>query len=126
MRHRVAGRRLGRSSAHRTALFRNLMCELYRHERIQTTKAKASAIRSDAERLITLAKRSNARAEQGEGSLHERRRISSILQDEEVVKKLFEEIAPRFADRPGGYTRMLKLGRRKGDRAEMVVMELVE
>lgn len=126
MRHRVAGRRLGRSSAHRSALFRNLMCELFRHERIRTTKAKASAIRSDAEHLITLAKRSNARAEQGEGGLHERRRVSSILQNEEVVKRLFGDIAPRFADRPGGYTRILKLGRRKGDRAEMVIMELVE
>ncbi|MFO7917429.1 MAG: 50S ribosomal protein L17 [Anaerolineae bacterium] len=126
MRHRVAGRRLGRSSAHRTALYRNLMCELFRHERIRTTKAKASAIRPDAEHLITLAKRSNARAGQGEGGLHERRRVSSILQNEEMARKLFEDIAPRFADRPGGYTRVLKLGRRKGDRAEMVIMELVE
>ncbi|MEA3407028.1 MAG: 50S ribosomal protein L17 [Chloroflexota bacterium] len=126
MRHRVAGRHLGRNSAHRTALFRNLMRELFRHERIRTTKAKASAIRSDAEHLITLAKRGNARAGEGEGGVHERRRVSSILQDEEVARKLFEEIAPRFVDRHGGYTRTLKLGGRKGDGAEMVIMELVE
>ena len=126
MRHRVAGRHLGRSTAHRTALCKNLMRELFRHERIRTTKAKASAIRSEAEHLITLAKRSNVRAEEGEGGLHERRMVASILQNEDVVKKLFEDIAPRFADRPGGYTRILKLGPRKGDCAEMVIMELVE
>jgi large subunit ribosomal protein L17 len=102
------------------------MCELFRHERIKTTKAKASAVRSDAEHLITLAKRGNARAEEGKGGLHERRRVASILQNPEVVKKLFDELAPRFVDRPGGYTRLLKLGKRKVDRAEMVIMELVE
>lgn len=122
MRHRVAGRHLNRSVAHRTALFRNLMTELFRHERIKTTKAKALGIRSQAERLITTAKRGKAKAD----NVHERRQVAAILRDRAVVKKLFDEIAPRFAERPGGYTRIVILGRRSGDGAEMVVLELVE
>jgi len=121
MRHRVAGRHLNRSVAHRTALFRNLMTELFRHERIKTTKAKALGIRSQAERLITTAKRGKAR-----GGVHERRQVAAVLRDRAVVKKLFDEIAPRFAERPGGYTRIVRLGRRLGDGAEMVVLELIE
>lgn len=122
MRHRVAGRHLNRSVAHRTALFRNLMTELFRHERIKTTKAKALGMRSQAERLITTAKRGKAKG----GGLHERRQVAAVLRDRAVVKKLFDEIAPRFAERPGGYTRIVRLGRRSGDGAEMVVLELIE
>lgn len=127
MRHRVAGYRLNRSSAHRTALRRNLMTELFRHGRIRTTKAKAAAVRSDAERLITLAKRGNGKAaEEGGSDQHERKRAAVVLRDGDVVKVLFDEIAPRFAARPGGYTRVLKLGPRKGDGAQMVYLELVD
>jgi large subunit ribosomal protein L17 len=124
MRHRIAGYRLGRSSAHRTALRRNLMTDLFRHERIRTTRTKADAIRGAAERLITLAKRGNAAGESK--AVHARRLASARLNDPEVVKKLFDDIAPRYADRPGGYTRMLKLGPRLGDSASMVILELVE
>jgi len=127
MRHRVAGYRLNKSSAHRTALRRNLMTELFRHGRIRTTKAKAAAVRGDAERLITLAKRGNGKAaEEGGSDQHERKRAAAVLRDSDVVKVLFDEIAPRFAERPGGYTRVLKLGPRKGDSAEMVYLELVD
>lgn len=126
MRHRVAGRRLNRSGAHRNALFRNLMTELFRHERIKTTRAKALAIRSQAERLVTIAKRGAAKRDADEYNVHEIRRVASVLRDRQVVRKLFDEIAPRFADRPGGYTRVLKLGPRAGDGAEMVILELVE
>jgi len=98
------------------------MTELFRHERIKTTKAKALGIRSQAERLITTAKRGKAK---GDG-VHERRQVAAVLRDRAVVKKLFDEIAPRFAERPGGYTRIVRLGRRSGDGAEMVVLELVE
>jgi len=127
MRHRVAGYQLNRSSAHRTALRRNLMTELFRHGRIRTTKAKAAAVRGDAERLIPLAKRGNSKtAEEGGTDQHERKRAAAVLRDGDVVKALFEEIAPRFAERPGGYTRVLKLGPRKGDGAEMVYLELVD
>lgn len=117
MRHRVAGRHLKRDSSHRKALFRNLITELFRHERIETTEAKAKAIRADAEKLITLAKR---------GDLHARRQaLSTLSQDKFAVHKLFEEIAPRYAERPGGYTRILKLGPRRSDATEMVYLELV-
>jgi len=95
---------------------------LFRHERIKTTKAKALGMRSQAERLITTAKRGKAR----DHDLHERRQVAAVLSDRAVVRKLFDEIAPRFAERQGGYTRMVKLGRRPGDGAEMVVLELVE
>jgi large subunit ribosomal protein L17 len=124
MRHRVAGSRLGRSSGHRKALRRSMITELFRHERIKTTRAKAAAIRGAAEKLITLSKRGNAA---GDAKLiHARRLAAGRLNDPEIVKKLFDEIAPRYAERPGGYTRMLKLGQRSGDAAEMVLLELVE
>ncbi len=124
MRHRVAGYKLGRSSGHRKALRRSLITELFRHERIRTTRAKAASIRGAAEKLITLAKRGN---EAGEAkAVHARRLAAARLNDPEIVKKLFDDIAPRYTDRPGGYTRMLKLGPRQGDAAEMVLLELVE
>lgn len=103
---------------------RNLIKELFRHEQIQTTRAKAQAIRGGAEKMITLAKRGNAAGEAK--SVHARRIIAGRLNDPEIVKKLFDDIAPRYADRPGGYTRMIKLGPREGDAAEMVLLELVE
>ncbi len=117
MRHRKAGRKLGRSSGHRHALYRNLVTELLRHERIKTTEAKAKAIQPKTEKLITLGKR---------GTLHARRLAAGRLNDPEVVSKLFDEIAPRYPDRAGGYTRILKLGHRQGDNAPMVFIELVE
>jgi large subunit ribosomal protein L17 len=125
MRHRVAGRRLNRSSGHRRALRRNLITELFRHERIRTTRAKASAVRGAAEKLITTAKRGNA-AEDEAKAVHARRLASARLNDPEIVKKLFDDLAPRFVDRMGGYTRVIKLGARAGDAAEMVLLELVE
>jgi len=124
MRHQIAGKKLGRSSAHRNALRKNLIKELFRHERIRTTKAKAQAIRGSAERLITLAKRGNAAGEAK--AVHARRLVAARLADPEIVMKLFDEIAPRYSERPGGYTRILKLGPRNGDAAEMVLLELVE
>ena len=117
MRHRVAGRKLGRSSAHRKALFRNLVTELFRHEQIRTTEAKAKALRPQAEQLITLAKR---------GDLHARRLAARDVQDPEILRKLFDEIAERFEDREGGYIRIYKLGPRKGDAAPVVLISLVE
>ena len=126
MRHRVAGRHLNRSVAHRTALFRNLMTELFRHERIKTTRAKALGVRSQAEHLITIAKRGKAKRDADQYDVHERRQVAAVLRDPQVVQKLFDEIAPRFVERPGGYTRVVRLGRRAGDGAEMVVLELVE
>lgn len=124
MRHRVAGRRLGRSSSHRKALRRNLITELFRHERIKTTEAKAKAVRGEAEKLITLAKRGKADGEPQE--FNARRRAATGLNDPEIVRKLFEDLAERYVDRPGGYTRLLKLGPRMSDSAEMVLLELVE
>jgi large subunit ribosomal protein L17 len=165
MRHRKAGRHLKRSSGHRRALYRNLMTELFRHERLRTTEAKARAVRPLAERLLTKARKArperlvelarqrdverlsawfNAkRAEQlirlaeqgeeealeamaGEMALHARRQVLATLTDKEIAYKLVEEIAPRFEDRPGGYTRMFKLGMRRGDAARMALLELVE
>jgi large subunit ribosomal protein L17 len=124
MRHRVAGYRLGRNSDLRQALRRNLVKQLFEHERIQTTRTKADAIRGQAERLITLAKHGN---KAGDAQMvHARRLAASRLNDADIVKKLFDEIAPRFEDRPGGYTRMIKLGQRRGDAAEIVILELVE
>ena len=126
MRHRVAGKKLSRSSGHRTALRRNLVSELIRHERIRTTRAKAQAIRGQAEKMITLAKRGLVAAEENPAKgVHARRLAAARLNGSEIVQKLFNEIAPRYVDRPGGYTRMLKLGARKGDNAEMVIIELV-
>ena len=124
MRHQVAGYKLGRTKSARIALRRNLIKQLFTHERIQTTKAKAAAIRGDAERLITLAKNSaDATADQ---KVHARRMAISKLGDNQIIKRLFDEIAPRFASRNGGYTRVTKIGPRLGDAAEMVVLELVE
>jgi large subunit ribosomal protein L17 len=108
------------------ALFRNLMTELFRHERIRTTRAKAQAIRSEAEHLVTVAKRGKTKRDAEEFDVHERRQVNSVLRDPAVVKKLFDEIAPRFMERPGGYTRIIKEGPRLGDGAEMVILELVD
>lgn len=124
MRHSVAGYKLGRTTSARLALRRNLIKQFFTHERIQTTKAKAAAIRGEAERLITLAKRSaDGTADQ---KVNARRLAVSKLGDNQIIKRLFDEIAPRFATRNGGYTRVIKLGPRLGDSAEMVVLELVE
>jgi large subunit ribosomal protein L17 len=175
MRHRVAGRKLNRSGGHRKALFRNLITDLFRHERLQTTEAKARAIRGQAEKLITLSRRgqsdtilelAQANDEQRLAALvqtkrakkllalareaeelsdeeqaakeaeleqtvramgvHARRLAAARLSDPQVVSKLFDELGPRYQDRPGGYTRILKLGQRQGDAAHMALIELVE
>ena len=165
MRHGKKGRHLGRSSGHRKALYRNLITELFRYERLQTTEAKARAVRPLAEKLVTKARKArpervvdlakqrdvqklsawfNAkRAQQlidlADGddekaleqmaqqmALHARRQVLAALSDKEVAHKLVEEIAPRFEDRPGGYTRMFKLGMRQGDAAKIALLELVE
>jgi large subunit ribosomal protein L17 len=124
MRHKIAGRKLGRQKDQRRALRRILIAQLFDHERIRTTRAKAEAIRGQAERLITLAKRGN---EAGEAQVvHARRLAAARLGHPEAVKKLFDDLAPRYASRMGGYTRMVKLGNRPGDSAEMVLLELVE
>ncbi len=124
MRHGVAGRKLGRSKDGRVALRRNLVKQLFEHERIHTTHAKAIAVRGQAERLITLAKRGN---QAGDAHMvHARRLAAARLSDAGTVKKLFDDIAPRFENRQGGYTRMVKLGPRMGDSAEMVILELIE
>ncbi len=165
MRHRKVGHHLKRSSGHRRALYRNLMTELFRHERLQTTEAKARAIRPLAEKLVTKARKARAErlialakqrdvtrlsawfnakraeqliqlADQGDDkaleqmaqqlALHARRQVLATLTDKKVAHKLVDEIAPRFEERPGGYTRLFKLGMRKGDAAEMAILELVE
>ncbi len=124
MRHKISGARLNRSTSHRKALRKNLITELFRHERIRTTGAKARAIRGEAEKLITKAKKGN---EAGEAqAVHARRWAAARLNDPEMVKKLFDDIAPRYTDRPGGYTRLMKRGMLSGDAAEMVLIELVE
>lgn len=122
MRHRVAGKKLSRSTGHRKALRKNLMKALFIHGRIRTTEAKARAIRPEAERLITLAKRGLADASYG---VHARRLAAARLSDKQAAKVLFDQVAPKYAERPGGYTRMLKLGQRQGDGAEMVILELI-
>jgi large subunit ribosomal protein L17 len=124
MRHQVAGYKLGRTSSARIALRRTLIKQLFEHERITTTLAKAKAIRGEAERLITIARRSGESSEAGK--VHARRLVASRLGSNQPVVKLFDDIAPRFAKRPGGYTRIVKLGPRQGDGAEMVVLEFVE
>jgi large subunit ribosomal protein L17 len=117
MRHQKARGKLSRDSAHRKALLMNLSKEIIEHERVKTTAPKAKAVKPEVERLITLAKR---------GDLHARRQaLSTLAQDKFAVHKLFEELAPRYADRPGGYTRILKLGPRRSDSTEMVFIELV-
>ena len=124
MRHQISGYRLGRTTGARVALRRNLIKQFFTHERIQTTRAKAAAIRGDAERLITIA-RNSAEASDAE-KVHARRLVISKLGDNQVINRLFDEIAPRFANRNGGYTRMLKLVPRMGDSDEMVILELGE
>ena len=116
MRHRKKGRKLNRTAAHRKAVLRNMATSLFLHERIETTTAKAKELRPYAERLITLARR---------GDVHSRRLAGRKIQDRQVLGKLFDDIAPRYAERPGGYTRVLKVGNRKGDAAEMSLIELV-
>ena len=117
MRHNIMGRRLGRSRDQRKALFRNLTTELFRHNRIKTTEAKAKAIQPIAEKLVSLAKR---------GDLNSRRLAARDLNDPAVLQKLFDEIGPSFEDRSGGYTRVFKLGPRRGDAARMALIELVD
>jgi large subunit ribosomal protein L17 len=117
MRHNVMGRKLSRSTNQRKALFRNLTTELFRHNRITTTEAKAKAIQPIAEKLISLARR---------GDLHARRLAARELHDPAVLQKLFDEIGSRVASRPGGYTRIYKLGPRQGDAAQMAIIELVD
>jgi large subunit ribosomal protein L17 len=117
MRHHVAHHRLGRGTSHREAMMRNLAMALFRHERIHTTFPKARALRPYAERLITLAKR---------GGLHARRLAARDIQDHEILQKLFLELSDRFRTRPGGYTRIMKLGVRRGDNADMSLIELVD
>lgn len=117
MRHRKGTKKLGRHTAHRLSLYRNLITELIRHERIVTTEAKAKAVRGLAERVITWGK---------EGTVPARRRALNWVWDKKVLDKVFNELARRYADRPGGYTRVVKLGRREGDGAPMARLELVE
>jgi large subunit ribosomal protein L17 len=125
MRHNVAHRKLGRVTEHRIALLRNQAMALIRHERIETTMPKAKELRPFVERLITIARRGVASAEANGSSLHARRMVLAELPDKDIVGKLFETIAPRFADRPGGYTRILRVGFRRGDSAEVAQIELV-
>ena len=117
MRHQRAGKKLGRDSAHRKALYSNLAGALIQHGRIETTAAKAKAVKPFAEKMITLGKR---------GDLHARRQALAALRSNDVVHQLFAEVAPRFAERPGGYTRIVRIGPRQGDAAEMVYLELVD
>ncbi|HEY4411768.1 MAG TPA: 50S ribosomal protein L17 [Gaiellaceae bacterium] len=117
MRHARKGRKLWRDSAHRKALYANLACSLIEHGRIKTTEAKAKAVKPYAEKMITLGRR---------GDLHARRQALAELRTQEIVHKLFADVAPRMADRPGGYTRIIKIGHRPGDAAEMVYLELVD
>ena len=117
MRHKVAGRKLSRTTAHRRALFRNMVTALLDHEKITTTEPKAKEIRGLAEKMITLGKK---------GGLHSYRQALSFIMDKKVVEKVFDDLASRFAERPGGYTRITKLGPRLGDGAPMVQLELVE
>jgi len=117
MRHRKDGFKLGRLTQHRWAMFRNLLVGLFRHERIETTEAKAKAVRGLADHVVTLAKREN---------LHARRQVLSLVPDNEVVGRIFDTIAARFSDRQGGYTRIIKAGYRRGDAAPMVLLELVD
>jgi large subunit ribosomal protein L17 len=117
MRHRRSGKKLGRDSAHRRALYANLAASLIEHGRIKTTEAKAKAVKPIAEQMITLGRR---------GDIHARRQALAYLRTQEVVHQLFSEVAPRFQDRPGGYTRIVKLGPRPGDSAPMVYLELVD
>jgi len=140
MRHRVKGRKLGRDTSHRKALRKNMIADLICNEQIMTTEAKARMLRPEAERMITLAKRGLARGEENPAAeVHARRQAAARLphyravEDEDgnieevnVVQKLFDDIAPRYAERPGGYTRIVKIGKRPGDNADMAILMLVE
>lgn len=117
MRHKRAGSKLGRVTAHRWALFRNLLTALFRHERITTTLAKAKAVRPLADRMVTLAKRE---------SLHTRRQVLQVVPDTAVVRRLFDTVAARYTDRRGGYTRIVPTGQRRGDGAPVAILELVD
>jgi large subunit ribosomal protein L17 len=117
VRHHRAGKKLGRDSAHRRALYANLACSLIEHGRIRTTEAKAKAVKPFAEQMITLGKR---------GDLAARRQAISELRSQDAVRRLFDDVAPRFAERPGGYSRIVKLGQRQGDAADMVYLEFVD
>ncbi len=117
MKHRIVGRRLDRTTEHRTAMFRNLVTSLFRHERITTTTPKAKEIKRFADKFITLAKA---------GTQHARRQANRDVRDVEVLNKLFDTLGPRFKSRPGGYTRIVRVGRRAGDAADMSMIELVE
>lgn len=125
MRHRVAGKKLSRPKEQRMALRRGLITDLFRYGAIQTTEAKIEAIRGQAEKIITTAKRSIA-ADDPIKAVHARRLVAAQLTDPEIVKKLFDEIAPKYTERPGGYTCVRKLGRRVGDAAPMAMLELIE
>jgi large subunit ribosomal protein L17 len=125
MRHRVAHRKLGRVTEHRIAMLRNQATNLLRHEHLTTTVPKAKELRPFVERIITIAKRGLAAAEPNGRTLNARRLVMHDLQDHDVVTKLFDTLAPRFAERPGGYTRLLRIGFRKGDSAEVAQVELV-
>jgi large subunit ribosomal protein L17 len=116
MAHRIDGRKLGRATDHRMALFRNQVTDLLKHERIITTEAKAREVKGLADKMITLGKR---------GDLHARRRALGYIYDRKIVDKIFDDLAPRYADRPGGYSRMVKIGQRLGDGARMAQLELV-
>ncbi len=117
MRHRKSGRKLGRNTSHRKAMMRNMVTSLFDHEKIKTTDVRAKELRKIAEKLITLAKR---------GDLHARRQVMQVVMDRKVATKLFERIAPRYLERSGGYTRIIKLGHRSGDNAALSLIELVE
>jgi large subunit ribosomal protein L17 len=117
VRHRRKGRQLSRTASHKKAMLSNMATSLFRHERIKTTTAKAKELRPFAERLITLARR---------GDLHARRQAARTIHDKEALKKLFDTLGPRYADRDGGYMRILKLGQRKGDSAQISLVQLVE
>ena len=117
MRHRIAGKKLGRTTGHRKAMYRNLVTDLLGYEKITTTEAKAKEVRSLAEKIITLGKK---------GGLHSTRQALSFVLDNKIVEKVFDELAERYAERPGGFTRISKLGRRLGDGAPMVQIELVK
>jgi large subunit ribosomal protein L17 len=117
MRHRKSGKKLGRNSAHRKALYRNMVTSLLQHERIQTSDAKAKELRGLTDKMITLGKR---------GDLHARRQALSVIRDKDVAAKVFGELADRYRERPGGYTRIIKLGQRAGDAAPVSIIELVD
>ncbi|MDP2479259.1 MAG: 50S ribosomal protein L17 [Candidatus Palauibacterales bacterium] len=117
MRHRKRGRQLSRTASHKQAMLRNMATSLFRHERIRTTEAKAKELRPFAEKLVTLSRTDD---------VHSRRQVRRHIQDREVLAKLFDDIGPRFEGREGGYTRVLKLGARKGDGAELALIELTE